>query len=286
MNPASASIQAPSPETRAKRARLEKLLRGYGRLIVAFSGGVDSAFLAVVARRVLGNDMWAVTADSESLAPEELVEARELATRFGFTHEVVRTDELKDPRYQANTQDRCYFCKSVLMERLMALARERGARVALGANVDDLGDHRPGERAAREHGAVFPLREAGLTKAEIRALSAELGLPTADKPAAACLASRIPFGDPVTAEKLRQVAQAEAFLHRSGFPECRVRHHGPVARLELPTARLPDVLAAREELLAGIKKCGFVFVALDLQGLRSGSLHEAVKPGATAKLES
>jgi uncharacterized protein len=270
----------PSPEILAKLSKLEEILRGYGRLIVAYSGGVDSAFLAVVAQRVLGNNMLTVTADSESLAPEELVEARELARRFGFAHEVVRTDELKDPRYQANTQDRCYFCKTVLMERLTAFAKERGARIALGANIDDLGDFRPGERAAKEHGAVFPLREAGLAKAEIRVLSAELGLPTADKPAAACLASRIPFGEPVTAEKLRQVAQAEAFLHQAGFPECRVRHHGAVARLEIPVARLSDVLSARETLIAGLKKCGFVYIALDLQGLRSGSAHEAVKPGA------
>jgi pyridinium-3,5-biscarboxylic acid mononucleotide sulfurtransferase len=270
-----------SPDARAKLAKLEEILRGYGQLIVAYSGGVDSAFLAVVAHRVLGNGALAVTAESESLAPEELAEARELARRFGFAHEVVRTEELKDPRYQANTQDRCYFCKTALMNRVAVFAKERGARVALGANVDDLGDHRPGERAAREHGAVFPLREAGLTKLEIRALSAELGLPTADKPAAACLASRIPFGDPVTAEKLRQVAQAEAFLHQAGFGECRVRHHGPVARLEIPVARLSDVLAARETLVPGLKKCGFVYVALDLQGLRSGSLHEAVKPAKT-----
>lgn len=283
MPPLPTPIQVTSPETRAKQVRLEEILRGYGRLMVAFSGGVDSAFLAVVAHRVLGNDMWAVTAESESLAPEELVEARELAKRFGFVHEVVRTDELKDPRYQANTRDRCYYCKTALMDRVAVLARERGAPVALGANVDDLRDHRPGEKAARERGAVFPLREAGLTKAEIRSLSAEWGLPTADKPAAACLASRIPFGDLVTAEKLRQVAQAEASLHRAGFPECRVRHHGPVARLEVPTVRLADVLAAREALVPELKKCGFIYIALDLQGLRSGSLHEAVKPDVPSK---
>ncbi len=283
MPPLTTPIEVTSPETRAKQVRLKEILRGYGRLMVAFSGGVDSAFLAVVAHRVLGNDMWAVTAESESLAPEELVEARELAKRFGFAHEVVRTDELKDPRYQANTQDRCYYCKTALMDRVAVLARERGAPVALGANVDDLRDHRPGEKAARERGAVFPLREAGLTKAEIRSLSAEWGLPTADKPAAACLASRIPFGDLVTAEKLRQVAQAEAFLHRAGFPECRVRHHGPVARLEVPTVRLADVLAAREALVPELKKCGFIYIALDLQGLRSGSLHEAVKPDVPSK---
>lgn len=270
----------PQDEAHAKRQKLEGILRDYGRVIVAYSGGVDSTFLAVVAHRVLGSAALAVTAESASLAPDELKEARELAQRFGFAHEVIRTDELADPRYQANTQDRCYFCKSALMERLGRMAEEREAKVALGANVDDLGDHRPGERAARERGAVFPLREAGLTKAEIRVLSAEWDLPTADKPAAACLASRIPFGDAVTTAKLRQVAEAEAVLHQAGFRECRIRHHGPVARLEIPPERFADVLAARETLVPAIKKCGFVFVALDLQGLRSGSMHEAVSPSS------
>jgi uncharacterized protein len=242
---------------------------------------VDSVFLAVTAARVLGAQALAVTAQSESLAPEELEEAAALARRFGFAHQVVRTDELRDPRYAANPRQRCYFCKSELMDKLVEIARARGgARVALGANVDDLGDFRPGEQAARERGAVFPLREAGLHKAEIRALSRELGLPTADKPAAACLASRIPFGDPVTARKLEQIAQAEAFLHGAGFRECRVRHHGDIARLELPSARLPDVLARASEIVATFKKLGFVYVALDLQGFRSGSMHEAVEnPG-------
>jgi uncharacterized protein len=267
-----------TPETRAKLARLEELLRGYDRLVIAYSGGVDSVFLAVIAARVLGERALAVTAQSESLAPEELEEAAALARRFGFAHQVVRTGELRDPRYAANPRDRCYFCKSELMDKLLEIARARGgAPIALGANMDDLGDFRPGEQAARERGAVFPLREAGLHKAEIRALSRELGLPTADKPAAACLASRIPFGDPVTARKLEQIAQAEAFLHGAGFRECRVRHHGDVARLELPPARLPDVLARASEIAAALKKLGFVYVALDLQGFRSGSMHEAVR---------
>jgi len=276
--------ETPKGEAHAKLQKLEGILLDHGQVIVAYSGGVDSTFLALVAHRVLGSSALAVTAESPSLAPDELKEARELAQRFGFAHEVIQTEELDDPRYQANTQERCYFCKTALMERLGQLAKERGAKVALGANVDDLGDHRPGERAARERGAVFPLREAGLTKSEIRVLSSELGLPTADKPAAACLASRIPFGDAVTAGKLRQVAQAEALLHEAGFRECRIRHHGPVARLEIPPDRFADVLAARDKLVPALKNCGFVFVALDLQGLRSGSMHEAISPSSRSRL--
>ncbi|MCW8133529.1 MAG: ATP-dependent sacrificial sulfur transferase LarE [Planctomycetota bacterium] len=274
-----ATIPPPSPEVRARQARLEEILRGYGKVLVAYSGGVDSSYLAAVAHRALGERAVAVTAQSESLAPEELEEAKALAARVGFAHEIVRTGELNDPNYASNPHNRCYFCKAELMNKLFDAADARGAKIALGAIVDDLGDFRPGEAAAKERGAVFPLREAGLTKADIRSLSQEMGLPTADKPGGACLSSRIPFGQEVTAKKLNQIAESEALLHRMGFRECRVRHHETIARIEVPADRLAGLLERREEILAALKKLGFVYVSLDLQGLRSGSLHEAVARG-------
>ena len=260
-----------------KLDRLNELLSGYGSVLVAYSGGVDSTFLATAAHRVLGARALAVTAQSESLAPEELEEAQAHAARLGFAHAVIRTEELSDPNYTSNPRERCYFCKSELMDKLVKVAATRGLRkIALGAIVDDLGDFRPGEAAARERGAVFPLRDAGLLKAEIRVLSRDWGLPTADKPGGACLSSRIPFGEEVTARKLEQIAKGEACLHTLGFRECRVRHHGTTARVEVPVAQLPALLAVREEVVREFKALGFVFVSVDLQGLRSGSLHEAL----------
>ncbi|HYG77685.1 MAG TPA: ATP-dependent sacrificial sulfur transferase LarE [Planctomycetota bacterium] len=277
MKTESQNILPPTAEARAKCARLEAILRGYGRLIVAYSGGVDSTFLSAVAARVLKENALAVTAQSESLAPDELEEARAYALQFGFAHEIVRTEELSDENYASNPHNRCYFCKSELMNKLVEIAQKRGyEKIALGATMDDLGDFRPGESAAAQRGAVFPLREAELGKAEIRSLSFEMGLPTWDKPGAACLSSRIPFGERVTAEKLAQIAAGESILHKAGFRECRLRHHGTIARIEVPPGQITELLAKSAEITQELKRLGFVYITLDLQGLRSGSLHEAM----------
>ena len=260
-----------------KERRLHEALQRYGRVAVGFSGGVDSTLLLRVARDVLGAaQVLAVIADTPSLPRVELAEAHALADVMGVTCAVVHSTELDDPRYAENSRDRCYHCKRHLFTQIGAIAAERGFDVVLdGNNADDAGDYRPGRRAAEELGVKSPLLEAGLTKAEIRALSARLGLPTADKPAMACLASRIPYGSPVTVEALGQVERAEEALKARGFAQCRVRHHGDVARIEVPDADLPRLVAAEErhQIVDAIKAAGFQYVALDLQGYRMGSLN-------------
>lgn len=254
--------------------RLRRVLEDLDRVVVAFSGGSDSAFLARVAHDTLGPArVLCVTAVSPSLAPEEHAHCRALALEWGLRWNALATTEMDDPLYVANGADRCARCKQALMATLGPVATAEEATVVLGVNMDDLGDHRPGQEAAAELGARFPLVEAGLAKSDVRTWSRRLGLRTWDKPAAACLASRVPYGTPVTVGALSSVARAEAALRDLGFLQVRVRHHGSAARVEVPEEDLAGALARRSEVLAAVKSSGYAFVALDLDGYRSGSMN-------------
>lgn len=272
----------------SKLEQLRSLIRSFGSCLTAYSGGVDSVFLAYVAHQELKSRALAAIADSPSLPRAELQEALEIARDFAFPVRVVRTQEFTDSRYLSNPQNRCYFCKHALFEELAPLARAEGfAVLAYGENSSDVGDHRPGAQAAAEFQVRAPLKEVGITKAEIRELSAQLGLPTAEKPQMACLSSRVPYGEDITPAKLEMIEAAEGYLRSLGFIEVRVRHHelrhGALARLELGPLELARAVATNESarIVERLRSFGYLQVTLDLQGYRRGSANEAVSLSRT-----
>ena len=282
-------MQAPANarERRAGTADLEiresalyRQLAQRSSLIVAYSGGVDSAYLAYAATKVLGPRALCITADSPSYPERHRLMALRLAAEFGFRHEIIRTDEMARPEYRANAGDRCYHCKHELYTHLTAIAQDRGvAAVADGSNADDRGDYRPGRKAAREFGVLSPLDAADLTKSDIRELSHRAGLPTWDEPASACLSSRIPYFSEVTSEKLRTIEQAESVLRELGFRICRVRHHDTIARLELGRDEIARALEPQmaEAIDRALRALGYQHVTVDLRGYRLGSLNDALR---------
>ena len=259
-----------------KRKALVSILTDLDSVVVAYSGGVDSTLLAAVSHEVLGERSLAVTAASPALTARGLSQATEVASSRGWNHQVVRTDELRREAYVRNEPDRCYWCKTELLDVLKPLAAARGARVLVGTNADDLSDHRPGIAAARERAVLTPLAEVGLDKSEVRALSAELGLPTATQPASPCLASRFAYGIRVTEQGLRRIERAEEVLHDLGFRELRVRDHGDIARIEVQPDEVLRVATAASEIGQQLKSLGFRYVTLDLNGFRSGSLNDVL----------
>ncbi len=266
-------------EAHVKRDSLQALLGEMRSVIVAFSGGVDSSYLAVEAQRTLGDRALAVTGESPSYPDYQRQMALDVAQKFGLRHEFVKTEEITSAAYLANNPDRCFHCKSELYSRLEQLAKEKSIPVIVdGANADDLGDYRPGRRAAKLAGVRSPLEEAALTKREIRLLSRELGLPTADEPASACLSSRIPYQTPITIENLSTVEKGESMLRHLGFHHMRVRHHDSLVRLEFSPEELPRALTEtmRRELTTAFRALGYKFVTIDLEGYRTGSLNEVL----------
>lgn len=267
-------------ELDSRYRRLQQLLKRYDKVIIAYSGGVDSAFLLKAAVENLGADrVLAVIGVSESLAKSEYKAAQELAARIGAAVEVVHPQEMSDPDYRSNQAQRCFYCKSQLYQLLRGLAQQKGYEAVLcGTNADDLGDFRPGLQAAKEYQVASPLEEAGLTKADIRQLSKQMGLETWDKPAQPCLASRVPYGMEITPKRLQQIEKGEEFLRGLGLRELRVRHHGELVRIEVPAERITELVTQdrREQIVEFFKEIGFTYVSLDLQGFRSGSGNEVL----------
>ena len=266
-----------TPAVAEKYRLLQEWLTGYDSVITAFSGGVDSSLMAFVAHRALGDRALAVTSGSESLTRDDLALTRRLAKEWGMAHRVIQTDELENPDYRANPVNRCYHCKTTLYTTLVQFAAKEGiATVLNGINRDDLGDHRPGLLAATEQGVRSPLSECGFGKDDIRLLARHLGLTNANKPQAACLSSRVPYGLSITRPMLKQIEKAEAFLRELGLSQLRVRHHDEVARIEVPVEAMEAVMSHREEIDRALRELGYRYITLDLRGFRSGSMNDGI----------